>query len=110
MPSDALRDLVSARLAAARREAGHTQQNLSELARVEPCAPCRYERGFHVPTLRILAQLARALGLTPSELLRELSPPSAVEVEILRHLSRAKPADRAASLDALCRALAEVIP
>ena len=110
MPSDALRDLVSARLAAARKEAGVTQKTLGALARVEPCAPCRYEGGFHVPTLRILAQLASALGRTPSELLRELSPPSAVEVEILRHLSRAKPADRAASLDALCRALAEVIP
>ncbi|MBK9369957.1 MAG: helix-turn-helix transcriptional regulator [Deltaproteobacteria bacterium] len=74
MPSDALRDLVSARLAAARKEAGITQQTLGALARVEPCAPCRYEGGFHVPTLRILAQLASALGLTPSELLREPSP------------------------------------
>ena len=54
------------------REArGWTQEELAERAEVSATYIGFVERGDNVPTLTIILQIAKALGVRPSELLRD---------------------------------------
>jgi len=54
------------------REArGLTQEELAERAEVSATYVGFVERGDNVPTLTIILQIAKALGVRPSELLRD---------------------------------------
>ena len=54
------------------REArGLTQEELAERAEVSTTYIGFVERGDNVPTLTIIVQIAKALGVRPSELLRD---------------------------------------
>lgn len=54
------------------REArGWTQEELAESAEVSATYIGFVERGDNVPTLTIILQIAKALGVRPSELLRD---------------------------------------
>ena len=46
------------------------QRSLALLAGIQPSNLCRYEKGQKTPTLSTLAKLAKALGTSPSILLR----------------------------------------
>ena len=60
-------------LRSARRRAGLSQEALAYEARVDRAAISVFERGHREPNLRTLLKLARALELTPAELLRGVS-------------------------------------
>lgn len=59
-------------LRSARRQAGLSQEALAYEARVDRAAISVFERGHREPNLRTLLKLARALELTPAELLQDL--------------------------------------
>ena len=59
------------RLASIRKSKGLSQTDLAEMAGVEQPTISRIERGYDGVTLRILRQLADALGITVYELLSE---------------------------------------
>ena len=54
-----------------REERGLTQEDLGELAEISATYVGFIERGDSVPTLTIILQIARALNMRPSELLRD---------------------------------------
>jgi len=54
-----------------REERGLTQEELAERAGVSATYVGFIERGDNVPTLTILLDLASALGISPSDLLRD---------------------------------------
>jgi transcriptional regulator with XRE-family HTH domain len=60
--------MVVRKLRAAR---GLTQEELAERAEVSATYIGFVERGDNVPTLTIILQIAKALGVRPSELLRD---------------------------------------
>jgi transcriptional regulator with XRE-family HTH domain len=60
-------------LRSARRQAGLSQEALAYEARVDRAAISVFERGHREPNLRTVLKLARALQLTPAELLRGVS-------------------------------------
>jgi transcriptional regulator with XRE-family HTH domain len=55
-----------------RRRAGLSQEELAELASIHPTYVSQIERGLKSPTVRMLARLAKALGTTPSRVMRLL--------------------------------------
>lgn len=59
---------LARRLRQLRTDQGLTQERLAERAQVSPDAVRRLERGAFSPTLRMLDQLARALGLPVADL------------------------------------------
>jgi transcriptional regulator with XRE-family HTH domain len=59
---------LAKRLRQLRLDHGLTQEAFAERAQVSPDAIRRLERGAFSPTLRLLSQLARALGMTVSEI------------------------------------------
>jgi transcriptional regulator with XRE-family HTH domain len=59
---------LARRLRQLRTDHGLTQERLAERAEISPDAVRRLERGGFSPTLRMLDQLARALGLPITEL------------------------------------------
>jgi transcriptional regulator with XRE-family HTH domain len=54
-----------------RERSGLTQEELAERADVSATYVGFVERGDNVPTLTIILQIAAALGVSPSELLRD---------------------------------------
>jgi transcriptional regulator with XRE-family HTH domain len=56
-------------LAAARRDANLTQEQLSDLSGIHPTEVSRIERGQRDVRISTVARLAQALGLTPGQLL-----------------------------------------
>lgn len=61
-----------------RRKRGMTREALAEASGVSPSYLSEVERGFKRPSTDVLAAIARALGMAPSELLAEVessSPP-----------------------------------
>ena len=54
-----------------RERRGLTQEQLAERAEVSATYVGFIERGDNVPTLTIILQVASALGVSPSELLRD---------------------------------------
>ena len=61
---------VAMRLRQFRRQRGLTQQALAEKARLSLGYVARLEIGRHDPKLSTLAKIAKALGMTVSELLQ----------------------------------------
>ncbi len=60
---------TAARIKALRRAAGITQEQLSEKANVGTHYISRLENAHQVPSLYVIADLAKALGTTPSVLM-----------------------------------------
>lgn len=56
----------------ARRQAGVSQDDLARESGVDRTAISTYERGRREPNLRTVVKLARALGVSPATLLRDL--------------------------------------
>jgi ribosome-binding protein aMBF1 (putative translation factor) len=56
----------------ARHAADVSQEDLSQDSGVDRTAISTYERGRREPNLRTIVKLARALGVTPADLLRGL--------------------------------------
>ena len=71
-----IRPLLGARVRALRDALGLTQEQLAERADMHWTFVSGVERGRRDPRLNTIARLARALGVTPDELLREGSAPS----------------------------------
>jgi transcriptional regulator with XRE-family HTH domain len=61
---------VGRAIAAARHRAGMTQEALASEARLHSTYISQVERGLKSPTLRAFASIARALGVSPADLLR----------------------------------------
>lgn len=59
---------LARRLRQLRLDHALTQEQFAEMAEVSADAVRRLERGAFSPTLRLLSQLARALGMTVSEI------------------------------------------
>src|SRR5262249_57557755 len=71
-----LRRLLGERLAAARRSAGLSQEELAERIGSQGWTVSRYETGRISPSLAMLRNLSRALHTSPDHLLRiQLDPP-----------------------------------
>ena len=80
---------IGQRVAAARRERGFTQEQLSEVIGIEAVTLSRLETGHRALSLTTLCRLADALHVSLGDLLdtgRELSPPDNTpeELELLR--------------------------
>lgn len=56
---------------ALRTEQGVAQETLANLADIERSHMGKIERGEHMPTLAIILKIARALGLSAADLMRE---------------------------------------
>lgn len=56
---------------AARVESGMAQEELAHMASVERSHMGKIERGEHVPTLALALKIAKALGVSASDLVRE---------------------------------------
>lgn len=65
---------LGARLRAQREARGYTQAKLAEKIGVSPNYFGVLERGLKLPTLDTLIQLARALDVSPAELLGDVRP------------------------------------
>jgi transcriptional regulator with XRE-family HTH domain len=55
-----------------RRQARVSQEDLAQSSGVDRSAISNYERGRREPNLRTIVKLARALGVEPASLLRDL--------------------------------------
>jgi transcriptional regulator with XRE-family HTH domain len=62
-------DQFAANLRARRLAAGLSQEQLSRLTDLHPTEISRLERGVREPRLSTIVRVARALGVSPSELL-----------------------------------------
>ena len=62
------------RLRALRLERGLTQEQLAEGADVHPTFISNVERGYSAPTLYTLLRLAKALDVSPGDLVNHLKP------------------------------------
>jgi transcriptional regulator with XRE-family HTH domain len=58
-------------LKAARLAKGLSQEELAEQAELDRTTPSLYERGLRTPTLSVVIEIARALGLEPAQLVSE---------------------------------------
>jgi XRE family transcriptional regulator, regulator of sulfur utilization len=58
-------------LKAARQAKGLSQEELAEEAELDRTTPSLYERGLRTPTLSVVIEIARALGLEPAQLVSE---------------------------------------
>jgi transcriptional regulator with XRE-family HTH domain len=82
------------RLRTLREQAGLTQAQLGEWARVAPAELSKMENGRRSPTLETLARLARTLEVPLAELVRvDDVEPVAADVERLVRRLRGQPAD-----------------
>ena len=64
---------VGARISELLRYRGMTQKQLAEKAKITEAAVCRYVKGERVPRAITVAAIAKALEVSPSELLGEPS-------------------------------------
>lgn len=71
MPHDHLRQLAI-NLSTTREAAGYSQVDLARISRVDLKHINRIELGKRDPSTHTLLRLARALGTTPADLLREI--------------------------------------
>lgn len=78
---------VAANVRRLRERAGLSQEKLAERADLHFTYLQRVERGTANPSVRVLAQLAGALGVQPGRLLRKAAP-------VERKLGRPKSSDR----------------
>jgi transcriptional regulator with XRE-family HTH domain len=69
-----LRPVLGARVRAARKALGLTQEELAERADMHWTFISGVERGLKDPRLNTIGRLARALGIAPDELLRREAP------------------------------------
>ena len=61
--------MVGARIAALRREAGLSQAQLAKKLQISPSAMGMYEQGRREPSLELLGQMARTLGVSTDYLI-----------------------------------------
>lgn len=74
--------MVGVRIAALRREAGLSQAQLAEKLGISPSAMGMYEQGRREPSLQIVGELARILGVSTDYLITGTpSPEDAAAVE-----------------------------
>lgn len=55
-----------------RKERGFSQEELADAAAIHPTYVSQVERGLKSPTMRMLGKLAKALGASPSKIMRLL--------------------------------------
>jgi transcriptional regulator with XRE-family HTH domain len=70
-----LNTLVRKRIVALRRQAGFTQEQLCEKARISIDSVTRIETGARRPSLTTLGRIAWALGVAPADLLQDAGAP-----------------------------------
>jgi transcriptional regulator with XRE-family HTH domain len=58
-------------LKAARKQAGMSQEDLSDVADLSRTMPSLYERGIRTPTLTVLFEIASALDVEPTQLVAD---------------------------------------
>lgn len=66
---DELSEILKRNVRARRKELGQNQTDLAKASGVSQAYVAQIEAGIRVPTLEVLANLATALGTTPSALL-----------------------------------------
>ena len=96
---------LGARLRAQREALGWTQATLAEKAGVSPNYIGVLERGLKLPTLDTLVLLAKALGMSPAELLGDVRPKDHWLDDVLA-VASAIPEPRRAVALAVLRAIA----
>jgi transcriptional regulator with XRE-family HTH domain len=62
-------DTIGQRIRSARRSKGWTQAELGFRARLRETTICRYELGYHTPSIKHLIRIADALGVSVDSLL-----------------------------------------
>lgn len=70
-----LHQVFGRNVAQARRALGLSQEELADAARVARSYMSDVERGARNPTLRVVERIARALGVSPGDLLMPRSEP-----------------------------------
>jgi DNA-binding XRE family transcriptional regulator len=65
---------IGRRIAAARKEAGLTQEALAERAQLHPVSISTIETASRAPSVPVLLRLAAALGVDPADLVRGMRP------------------------------------
>ncbi len=95
MSEPKLEKLVRERIRSLRQEKGLTQEALCERAGISVDSVNRIESGSRVPTLDTLARIARALGVSPGDLLQMplapvVAPPPSV-ARIVALVERERP-------------------
>ena len=80
MQPDELSEILRKNVRARRKELGETQEAISKRTGIAQAYLAQIEAGVKVPTLEVLANLATALGTTPSALLSpEIFSASAID-------------------------------
>lgn len=103
-----LEELVRERIRTLRRDKGLTQEALCERAGISLDSVNRIEGGSRVPTLDTLERIARALDVSPSDLLRTTKPPRpalAASVARIVALIEREPAEVQETLEEVVRAV-----
>jgi len=67
-------DSLAARIAARRLDLGISKREAARLAGIPRPCWVRYEAGDRIPTLVVLARIARVLGTTPETMIHGLHP------------------------------------
>lgn len=67
--------MIGARIAALRRQAGLSQADLARKLAISPSAMGMYEQGRREPSLRLLGEMARILGVSTDYLITGTPPP-----------------------------------
>ena len=67
-------EVFAANLRRARLEAGLTQEQLSARSGVDLASVGRVERATRDPGVRVIARLAKGLGVAPADLMRDVPP------------------------------------
>lgn len=86
--------MLGARIAALRREAGLSQAQLAEKLRISPSAMGMYEQGRREPSLQILGDMARVLGVSTDYLITGSPSPTDVQTVEQMLTGRILSADR----------------
>lgn len=66
-----LRDILAANLRRRRDALGFSQEELADRAQIDRTHVSKIERSVHSPTVDVLGRLARALDMSPAELISE---------------------------------------
>ena len=85
--------MVGIRIAALRREAGLSQAQLAQKLQISPSAMGMYEQGRREPSLQLLGEMARVLGVSTDYLITGSPRPedtAAVEVLLAGRLQAAQ--------------------
>ena len=92
---DGFEKRLGRRLAVYRRAAHLTQERLAELVGVDPVSVSRMERGLSIPSLRTLAEMAKAVGVRLADLanLEEGMDPAEAEIAGIIQMLRGRPAE-----------------